>query len=348
MSIGQHSPRECLRPQALVGVLLASVVVFPAAAVAETTGPIWPAPPAEPRIEFVKSIAEPEDLGIKKGFFRRFGEFFTGSEHRQLVRPMSVLEYKRVIYVGDPGARAVHRFDLRRQRYQLIQRADREPLPSPVGLAHDRSGSVYITDSILGKIFVLKQGAKYVEPMVLDTPLKQPTGIAINQQNGDLYISDTSAHQVKVFSHAGKLRQTIGQRGDSASGFNYPTMLWKNAAGELLVTDSLNFRVQTFDTDGRYVRSFGKLGNATGYFSRPKGVAADIDGNIYVVDSLFHALQIFNQEGSLLLSIGKQGNAAGEFWLPTGIYIAEDRKIYIADSHNRRIQVFRPVGGGAS
>ena len=339
-----ESPRRWL----FAGLVLVGAAWPCVAIAADAKAVVWPAAPAAPRIAFVQSFSEPKDLGIKKGFFRRFGEIFTGSETRRLIRPMSVLALDGVIYVGDPGAKAVHRFDTRRQRYALIKREGHAALPSPVGLAHDKNGKVYIADSVLGKIFVLGRKDKFATPLTLDTALTQPTGIAVDLQNSNLYVTDTSSHQVKVFNKDGNLVRAIGQRGDRKGTFNYPTMLWLSSPGELMVTDSLNFRIQTFSVDGTFTRGFGKLGNATGYLSRPKGVASDVEENIYVVDSLFHAMQIFDKSGSLLLSIGKQGKAIGEFWLPTGIYIAADRKIYVADSHNQRIQVFRPVTRGAS
>jgi DNA-binding beta-propeller fold protein YncE len=309
--------------------------------------PVWPAPPAKPRIEYELSFSAPKDLGIKKGLFRRIGEIFTGSEPVQLVRPMAVLEDDGVIYVADPGAKAVHRFDTNRGRHHLIERENRMPLPSPVGLARDNSGKLYITDSMLGAVFVLKRRGKFAEPLKLDTVLTQPTGIAVNPDNGDLYIVDTSAHQVLVFNKKGKLVRRIGNRGKADTRFNYPTMLWRDADGELLVTDSLNFRIQRLAADGQHISSFGKLGNATGFLSRPKGVASDINGNIFVIDAMFHAVQIFDSIGNLLLHIGARGHGAGEFWLPAGIYIGDDQKIYIADSHNQRVQVFRPVEDSA-
>jgi DNA-binding beta-propeller fold protein YncE len=319
-----------------------------ALAVNADESPVWPAPPAEPRIAYVQSISQPEDLGIKKGLFRRFGEFFTGSENRQLVRPMSVVEDDGVVYVGDPGAKGVHRFDTRGRRHQLIQREDRLPLLSPVGMARGNNGTIFIADSVLGAVFTLKRNGKFAEPLQLEGIVKQPTGIAIDPKTGHLFITDTATHQVKVFSQKGKLLSSFGRRGDDKNEFNFPTMLWRTHSGALLVTDSLNFRIQTYSIKGELLSGFGQLGNATGYLSRPKGVASDSAGNIYVIDSLFHALQIFTPRGELLLSIGRQGSNAGEFWLPTGIYIGEDHKIYVADSHNRRIQVFRPVGGKAS
>jgi DNA-binding beta-propeller fold protein YncE len=250
-----------------------------------------------------------------------------------------------VLYVADPGARGVHRFDPNNGRYRLIRRKNKRPLPSPVGLAVGPKGEVYVADSLLQQLFVIMPASKVAAPFPLQAMVKQPTTLALDPAAGRLYVVDTGVHQVKVFGMDGELQFTIGRRGTGDGEFNYPTAIWRDKAGRLVITDSLNFRIQVFDGSGGFIEKFGKLGDATGDLSRPKGVATDRFGHIYVVDSLFHAVQIFNMSGDFLLSFGNQGQGPGEFWLPTGIFIGEDDTIYVADSHNQRIQVFRYVGG---
>lgn len=326
-------------------LLLSACAPVPTAPERENTGiRVWPAAPEQARIRFEYSFNRPEDLGIKKGFFRSLGEFFMGATDLGLVRPMAVVESNGIIYVSDPGASGIHRFDTRRRHHSIIRRANNQALPSPVGLARGPGDLIYLTDSDLAQVFVIRPGASFAEPVNIRHELKQPTGIAVDRHNGNLYIADTAEHQIVVLTQNGELVRKIGKRGNKSATFNFPTMLWRDAHGHLLVTDSLNFRIQRFDAAGKFIGSFGKPGDATGYLSRPKGIATDAFGHIYVVDALFHALQIFDQQGTLLLYLGRQGNSPGEFWLPNGIYINEKQTIYIADSHNQRIQVFRYIG----
>jgi DNA-binding beta-propeller fold protein YncE len=308
---------------------------------------IWPQEPAKPRIAFVRAFSSPEDLGISKGFFQQIVEFITGSADIHMVRPMAVVVNKDgVIYVADPGSKGVHRFDPVKGRYDLIRMGGGKPLLSPVGLTVATEGEVYITDSLLDQVFVIKPGSKKALPFPLKEKIEQPTGIAFDKMKRYLYIVDTGAHQIKVFGMDGTLYKAFGHRGTGDGEFNYPTLIWiDDNPGRIFVTDSLNFRIQIFDEDGKFIEKFGKLGDATGDMSRPKGVATDRFGHIYVVDSVFHTVQVFNLSGEFLLNFGSQGQGLGEFWLPTGIFIGENETIYVADSHNKRIQVFRYVGG---
>ncbi len=307
-------------------------------------GLFWPAAPANPKISFVQSFSTPDELGIGRSFWQWLGDVVFGGDETHMVRPMDVVTVgSHLIYVADPGVRGIHRFDTRDQGYHLIQQKGKFDFPSPVALAADKNGDVYVTDSKLAELFVIRKGSDIALPVTLDVELQQPTGLSINPKNGDIYLLDTLQHQLLVFSASGALKKRIGQRGVKAGEFNFPTHM-QIQNDTLLITDSLNFRIQIFDLNGKYLSSFGEAGQASGYLSRPKGIAMDKAGHIYIVDGLLNHILIFDRTGQLLMSLGEQGQQPGQFWLPTGIHINEQQKIYVADSHNRRVQVFRYIG----
>jgi DNA-binding beta-propeller fold protein YncE len=316
----------------------------PAPPRAEEPPLFWPPSPAPARIAFVKSIARPEDMGIERGFFRRLVDFVFGRAEEQLVRPMAVVGSGGLLFVADPGVRGVHRFNHKSGDYEVIRRAKGAPLASPVGLAIGAGGDVYVADSELRKVFVIRAGTSVAVPMALATELRQPTGLSYDAATGRLFVVDTGAHCVRVFGRDGTLAATIGRRGTDLGEFNFPTLLWRSAKGRLYVTDSMNFRVQIFDDAGRFIAKFGGSGDGGGDLPRQKGVATDRYGHIYIVDSLFNAVQIFSESGDYLLSLGTLGHGRGEFWLPTGIFIDEKDELYVADSYNKRVQIFRYVG----
>ncbi len=306
---------------------------------------VWPQAPEATRIEFVRTISSPRDLGFTKSFMRRAFEFVFGEANESLMRPSAVLEVGPVLYVADPGVRGVHRFDRQQNKYQLIKAEGEAPLLSPVGLARGEGDSVYVTDSALAAVFLIKPGAEFATPVPLGQAVEQPTGVAFDAQARKLYVVDTKAQRIKIFSPQGAYLSSIGQRGEADGDFNFPTMLWLDAKGRLLVTDSLNFRTQIFDAQGKFMKKFGRMGDSLGDAPRQKGVASDSFGHVYLADALLNAVQIFTEGGELLLSIGALGEGRGEFWLPAGIFIGGDDTIYVADTYNRRVQVFRYVGG---
>lgn len=306
---------------------------------------VWPSAPAEARIAYVQSFSSPEDLGMAKGFLQRLAEFVFGASPSRLIRPAAVLEAGGVIYVADPGAKGVHRFDRASGRHALIRAEGDLPLPSPVGLAWGRDGSAYVTDSDLAAVFVIRAGSDVAARLPLAAGLKQPTGIAVDPVRDRLYVVDTAQHRVNVYATDGTLQASFGGRGEGDGEFNFPTMIWRDTTGRLLLTDSLNFRTQILDAQGRFLGKFGRAGDGAGDSPRQKGVASDRFGHVYAVDALLSTVQVFDDTGHLLLSLGGLGQAPGDFWLPMGIFVGSDDMIYVADSYNQRVQVFRYVGG---
>lgn len=309
---------------------------------------IWPAKPNKPRIAYAGSFTNAKDLGIEKGFFKWVADLFTGEEDKRLVTPMGIVStYDNILYVADPGAGGVHRFDMPNNDYSLIQLKDDQPMEQPISVAIGKKGSIYITDSAAGKIYKLNKGQDEAVEFHTDEIISQPTGISVDLDTGWIYVVDTIKHQVKVFDDSGEFIMSFGGRGKGHGKFNYPTMIWHDKNDQLLITDSMNFRVQTFTVQGEFVNSIGKIGSGGGQHSRPKGVAADNNGNIYVVDSMFAVVQMFTPKGDFLMHFGQAGKKKGEFWLPTNIFIKDNEAIYVADTYNNRIQVFYYIGGNS-
>ena len=308
-------------------------------------GPDWPSPPEAARIRFVEEFGGPADLGIRPSLWSRIAAVATGPATRRMVRPMAVAATPdgRVIYVADPGAQCVHRFDLRRGRYRCLVTEQGGALASPVGLAISDDGRLYVADSGLNAVFTAGPGDDALRTLTLTPPPDQPTGLAVGPL-GDLFVASTGSHSVRHYGPDGRLLREFGGRGSEPGQMNYPTYLWLSPEAELLVTDTMNFRIQRIDPDDGVLGVFGVAGDGTGSFARPKGVAMDRYGHIYVVDGMHHAMQIFDRDGRLLLAVGEQGSGPGEFWLPSGIFVTSGDLIFVADAYNSRVQVLRYVG----
>lgn len=301
---------------------------------------VWPSPPQQPRIRLVGTFGRPEDLGIRPSFFGRLWGWIAGAEPRAMVRPYSIAAAGNRLAVTDPGAGAVHLYDLAGRDYERIEMAGRQPLRSPVGAAMV-GDALYIADSALAGIFVFDADGKLTRTL---SGLQRPTGLAWDPQGGRLYVTDTMSHSIVVLDPEGKRLFAFGRRGTGNGEFNFPSHITLSG-GRLYVNDTMNFRIQVFDLQGNFLSSFGKHGDSAGNFAQPKGVGLDSEGHIYVVDALFNRVQIFNGKGELLLAFGGDGGAPGELWLPSGLFLMQDR-IYVADSYNRRVQVFQFLGGG--
>ncbi|MDH5344883.1 MAG: 6-bladed beta-propeller [Gammaproteobacteria bacterium] len=330
----------------LLPLLVTGCAVRDVAPVQAAAGSIWPDPPDAPRIEYVGEYRRAADFGIRPGFWDRLTDLIAGASDDGMVRPMDVAatEDGSIIFIADPDAGCVHRYDRRRGRYDCLVPGKNQVLVSPVSLAIAADGRLYVSDSQLGRIFTAGVDGNRLEAFETGPALQQPTGLAWDETSRRLFVADTGSQSIKVFAADGTLLREFGRRGAGPGELNYATYLWVDGRGQLLVTDSLNFRIQRFEFDGSFVQLFGKHGDIPGHLARPKGVASDGFGHVYVIDGLHSALQIFSPGGELLLSIGERGQAAGQFWLPNGLFVSRDNVIYVADSYNKRIQVFRYIG----
>ncbi len=302
----------------------------------------WPPQPQEPKIQYLRSIASPMDIGIKKSRFEKFLDTIFGEDDNfnNLLRPYGIFADKNRIYVTDPGLSLLHVFDLQEKKYFSIKETEEEDLQSPIGVSVDEKGTIYITDSLLKKVIAFDRNGKYLKTIGSPQIFLRPSGIDIEEDN--IYVVDTHLHKVLVFSKInGLLLFSFGKNGIRDGEFNFPTNIFIDAKKNIYITDSMNFRIQVFDKEGNFLFKFGQIGDALGDFSKPKGIAVDSDGNIYVADAHFDNIQIFDRNGKLLLVFGETGAGKGQMILPAGLFIDTQDKIYVADSYNKRVQIFQ-------
>ncbi len=307
------------------------------------SGIAWPFPPEKARIAFVRTLEKPSDLGRGKGLLKGILEVILGPKQERVIKPFGIaVDNTGRVIVADTAFRRLHIFDIKKKKYKGLEISGDEKLISPVGVAVDINDNIYVSDSAAGKVYAMSpRGRLFFE----FTGFTRPTGIAIDNTDQLLYVVDTGAHMVKVFSLNGDLLRSFGLRGGDEEEFNFPVDIFVDKDGLVYVSDSMNFRIQIFSKEGRFLRMFGKNGDSTGSMARPKGVAVDRDGNIYVADAIFDTIQIFSSRGDFLLNFGTKGSGPRNFWMPSGIFIDERSFIYVADSYNRRVQVFEYLGG---
>lgn len=319
----------------------------------ETTEHVWPGAPDTPRYRFVGALTgeenihrDDESLGVGRKVFNWLVGLVAGKKIPVVLqRPQSgFTDEAGRIYVSDVSRAAVYVFDKPAGELRVWEMADRRMrFESPVGVAPGPGGEVLVADAELGFVARL-DGDGEPQGRIGEDALSRPVGVAHDPERGRVYVADTRAHAVKVFSDDGRLLDTIGRRGSGPGEFNAPTYL-AYREGHLYVTDTLNSRIQVFDAEGGFLREFGRRGLFVGDLPRPKGIDTDNDGNIYVVESYYDHLLVFNDKGDLLLPIGGTGSGIGEFYLPADVWTDRRGLVYVADAFNGRIMVFQYLDG---
>jgi len=315
---------------------------------------VWPAAPEIARLEYAGMLIGESNFtaaeGTRDGLGVRLLRWVAGlgggqGDIRQLVRPQSgTVDSTGRILVTDAGRQAVIVFDEAHGDLSIWEDAGNGgSFRSPVGIAVQSDGQILVADADLGDVITLAPDGSPIGLIGTDR-LHRPTGLSINPANGEIYVSDTAAHDIKVFSQDGDWLRTIGWRGAGPGEFNGPTHL-RFDSGRLYVTDTFNARVQVLTASGDATAEMGERGLYVGNLVRPKGVTTDSDGNVYVVESYYDHLLVFDTDGSLLLPIGGTGSRVGQFFLPAGIWSDSQNRIFIADMFNGRVIVLRYLGG---
>jgi DNA-binding beta-propeller fold protein YncE len=315
----------------------------------------WPGPPETPRLEYAGVLVGeqnfvrigPESTGTR--FLRWLTGLGDGEERvAQLVRPQTgIVDSRGRILVTDGGSPSVFVFDEMNGTYEVWREAmSGLDFLSPVGIVEHPAGGYLVVDADLGEIFFLSPDGLPRGRFTTDELLR-PAGLDIDEDNGNVYVADKDASNVKVYSPRGVLLRTIGEPGSGQGQLNAPLHVHVSE-DKLFVSDALNANVQIFaKDDGRSLGQIGRRGLYVGNLVRPKGVTTDSDGNVYIVESYYDHLLIYNQGGEFLLPIGGTGNEIGHFYLPAGIWSDGRDRIFVADMFNARVVIFRYVGAGA-
>lgn len=309
----------------------------------DTSNLIWPKPPDQARISFVRSLSSEEELGGKQDSLK---DILLGRKREEkglkLFKPYGVhADRQGRVFVTDTGIGKVVVFDLQNRKVSRWGEKGGGFLRGPIGVTSDSRGRVYVTDAKDKRVVVFDRTGKFLHAWNPGDAFGRPTGIAVDDKRGRVYVADSKNHHIAVLDMRGARIDTIGKKGHDPGQFNFPTNLTVDPQGKLYVVDSLNHRIQIIGPDGKLQKAFGKNGDAPGNFARPRGIGVDSDGNAYVVDAAFNNFQIFNQDGQLLLFVGKAGFDPGEFNLPAGAYMDANDRLYVVDSLNARVQIFQ-------
>jgi DNA-binding beta-propeller fold protein YncE len=338
-------------------VLLLAAAARPAAAAPAgpviSTAPVqlvFPNPPDKPRVKWVRSIRNMDDLkGRKPNFFEKFFAFLAGGEVTQnfFVGAYGVYKQGPKLYASDTGAQRLTVLDLEKAKIEFIGETGEDMLKSPVGVVVDPDGTMYVTDTGDHSVKSYSASGKLLwkadDLGVMGGKLNRPAGISPTP-DGNLLIADNGNRRLVLLTKQGKFVNAlcVHARKDVFALAN-PNNVWVDKDGSFVVADPLAGRVHVFTSTGGVIGGFGEPGDSPGYLARPRGVAIDSDGNIHVVDAVFSRVQIFNRQGQLLLWYATPGNGRAQLALPAGIFIDKDDMIYVADAKNQRIQVFQYI-----
>ncbi|KUO59544.1 MAG: hypothetical protein APF84_19790 [Gracilibacter sp. BRH_c7a] len=189
---------------------------------------------------------------------------------------------------------------------------------------------------------------------------------AVQAANGNIYVSDTKNHLIKVVeadgsvaTFAGNIDKTDdygmpvgglvdGQR--EKARFNLPSGLALDNKGNLFIADSGNGAIRVIDNNGLASTLIKDL-------SLPSDIILSTKGTLYVTETLKHRVLEVKMDGTYEVIAGgnyeqKDGYLEGAFTdgrgeeakfnEPIGLTLGADGIIYVTDSGNQRIRMITP------
>ncbi len=234
------------------------------------------------------------------------------------------------VYVADPinGRIVVRGADGRVVHQQ-------NDLGFPNSVAVDSQGRIYVGDRNAGAVTVYTPGW---QPLLVlgqgDGEFQLPGDIAIHATSGNVYVTDTDAHMVKVYDANGRPLRSFGGEGVGDGQLINPSGIFV-AGDNVLVADHGNKRLQRFDLDGNYCAAL--YANS---LTNPQGIWADSAGRIYVADAFQGQVMVLDGGGVQIDVLGGFGQRPGQLRTPLDVVMDAAGRLFVSSATSGRVDIF--------
>jgi DNA-binding beta-propeller fold protein YncE len=218
----------------------------------------------------------------------------------------------------------------------------------PRAVAIDDQDHLYIVD-YTARIQVYDRDGNYLGPTWTTPDYRngRPSGLSIDH-DGNLLVSDSHYHCLRIYTPDGKLLRTIGgQAGPGPGQFGYISDAVQDEDGFYYVSEfGDNNRITKLDASGKFVQCWGSPGSEPGQFARLRALALGPDGLLYVADAVNHRIQVFTRDGKLVRLWGTPGSGPGQLSYPYDLAFSKGTTpyLYVVEYGNARVQKFTPEG----
>ena len=303
----------------------------------------FPAPPAEPRVQFLTWASGADQIESSHGAFEKFVLGDEPAVQRVIQKPYGIAVRDGVAYVCDTKGLSLCRLDFRSRKYSVFGVSGPGRLRKPLNIVIDPLGYKFVVDSDRKQVVVFGPDDNYVNAFNVPEPC-HPVDLALYEN--ELYVldNDETCQMVVMDRASGKVLRTFGGPGGEPGQFKIPNSVAISPDGFVYITDTHNWRIQKLTREGKSVWVKGTPGYRIGQFGRPRGVRVGPDGIVYVVDGATEIVQMFDPDGRTLLHFGGWGNVPGALGLPSTLAVDTTSiphfKQYVHDAFNVQYLLF--------
>ena len=212
----------------------------------------------------------------------------------------------------------------------------------PNGLAADRAGNVYVSDSgnnairkidAAGVVSTLAGGVRgFADGTGTSARFHRPSAVAVDAA-GNVFVADRFNEAVRKISPSGSVT-TIAFKRAGERCCDLPDGVAVDAAGTIYVANRLG--VRKVSPDGTLSDVFLPSEEARPWFT-PRSIAADAGGTVYVTDLYTNRIHRITP-GGLVSDL-----AAGGAW-GSAIAVDTDGNLFVTDPHSDRVRKVTPAG----
>jgi DNA-binding beta-propeller fold protein YncE len=219
---------------------------------------------------------------------------------------------------------------------------------SPVGVAVDSEGYIYVLGSIRGgrKVAVFDYDGQFLTDLDLsDTPDGPPVDIhslAIGD-NDDLLVLDRGRARICSYDRTGRFLSAFPLLADHSEEARRKAVFGSiQVSGEtIFVPISSLGTVHLYDRSGKRLGGIGYRGNNVGELNFPVSVAVKDGDLVMVLDKHRFNVLCFTLDGKFLGEFGGKGSSPGWFYHPTLLAADDHDQIYVGQIFQSKIQVCR-------
>lgn len=306
--------------------------------VCSTAPTFFPPPPDEPRIQYLTGITSVLDIGEGDKKQGTFSFLLTGRQNVDVIQKVGkafgITVHNSKLYLAESGFGRVVIVDPVKGTLEYLKglASEKGALKSPVSLAFDEEGYLYVADSRRNEVVVYDPAGNYAASFGKNfEPIfgLKPKIVGVNVFGGKLYVLDMGTNRIRVLDRksGAELTEPFGYFPLPRQSLLIPNNFTVDSSGNFYVTNTGTNRVIKYDLDGNFLGTFGESGDKVGNFVKPKGVAVDAAGRIYVVDGGTNIVQLFDDQFRLLTFFGWPGLETGSLNMPAGIAVTSDRTL---------------------
>ena len=175
------------------------------------------------------------------------------------------------------------------QKGKVLSTFGDECFQCPCGIETTDLGHFIITDSVANTVSLHNTDGgviKYFEPDRLQ--FKQPRYVTVSR-HGEVIVSDSGNHCLKVFDKSGKFIRQMGHYGTADGCLKFPRGVCTDSVGNIYVADHYNNRISVFLQTGQFSHQLITSSNG---LHHPQGVAISTRHTLFVTHGDLKASRI--------------------------------------------------------